>query len=154
VDSQPLIDHASVPIQIPDAADVPAPVQHDSAPTSAPSGPTRPCTRLQRSIVKVKDSGPDFLRYDPDKKGFIAQVFSAYSESSKLLSYSEACKSPKWQQAMKDEYNALFQNETWQLVPPQPGHNLVDYKWVFKVKRHVDGSIERYKVRIVAKGFS
>jgi hypothetical protein len=149
-----LIDHASMPLQIPDVVDVPAPVQHDSAPTLAPSGPTRPCTWLQHSIVKVKDSGPNFLRYDLGKKGSVAQVFSADSESSKPLSYSEACKSPKWQQAMKDEYNALFQNEMWRLVPPQPGHNLVDYKWVFKVKRHVDGSIERYKVRLVAKGFS
>jgi hypothetical protein len=35
-----------------------------------------------------------------------------------------------------------------------PGYNLVDYKWIFKVKRHVDGSIEHYKARLVAKGFN
>jgi hypothetical protein len=35
----------------------------------------------------------------------------------------------------------------------QPGRNLVDCKWVFKIKRHADGSIEWYKARLVAKEF-
>jgi histone deacetylase 1/2 len=39
------------------------------------------------------------------------------------------------------------------LVPSKPGANVIDYKWVFKVKRHVYGSIEKYKARLVAKGF-
>jgi hypothetical protein len=51
------------------------------------------------------------------------------------------------------EFNALLQNQTWTLVPPQQAHNLVGCKWVFKVKRKADGSIERYKSRLVAKGF-
>jgi hypothetical protein len=39
------------------------------------------------------------------------------------------------------------------LVPPKSGINVIDCKWVFKVKKHVDGSIERYKARLVTKGF-
>jgi hypothetical protein len=54
---------------------------------------------------------------------------------------------------MQEEYSALMKNDTWKLVPPQPSRNLVDCKWVFKIKRHADGSIERYKARLVAKGF-
>ena len=47
----------------------------------------------------------------------------------------------------------MLKNGTWQLVPPVPGVNIIYSKWVFKVKRHADGSIERYKARLVAKGF-
>ena len=54
---------------------------------------------------------------------------------------------------MEQEYQALLQNETWTLVPPPPRVNIIDSKWVFKVKKHADGSIERYKARLVAKGF-
>ena len=54
---------------------------------------------------------------------------------------------------MEQEFQALLKNDTWQLVPPVSGVNIIDSKWVFKVKRHADGSIERYKARLVAKGF-
>jgi hypothetical protein len=46
---------------------------------------------------------------------------------------------------MEQEYHALLRNETWTLVPPPPRVNVIDSKWVFKVKKHSDGSIERYK---------
>jgi hypothetical protein len=54
---------------------------------------------------------------------------------------------------MQTEFNALLQNQTWTLVSPQQANNLVGCKWAFKVKRKVDGSIERHKARLVAKGF-
>jgi len=44
-------------------------------------------------------------------------------------------------------------NETWELVPRRRGINLIDSKWVYKIKKKVDGSIERFKARLVAKGF-
>jgi histone deacetylase 1/2 len=54
---------------------------------------------------------------------------------------------------MEQEYHALLRNETWTLVPPPPRVNVIDSKWVFKVKKHSDGTIERYKARLVARGF-
>jgi histone deacetylase 1/2 len=60
---------------------------------------------------------------------------------------------PHWRDAMEQEIQALKNNNTWRLVTPPAGVNIIDSKWVFKVKKHADGSIERYKERLVAKGF-
>jgi hypothetical protein len=46
-----------------------------------------------------------------------------------------------------------MRNKTSHIVPPQPNRNVIDYKWVFKVKHKADGSIDRYKAHLVAKGF-
>ncbi|KAL4576014.1 hypothetical protein LXL04_012102 [Taraxacum kok-saghyz] len=54
--------------------------------------------------------------------------------------------------AMDSEFNALIQNQTWDLVPPY-SHTPIGCKWVFRIKRNPDGSISKYKARLVAKGF-
>jgi hypothetical protein len=54
---------------------------------------------------------------------------------------------------MNSEFDALLRNRTWSLVPTATARNIIGCKWVFRIKRHADGSIERYKARLVAKGF-
>ena len=54
---------------------------------------------------------------------------------------------------MTTEYEALIRNDTWTLMSLPPDHKVLGCKWVFKVKLKPDGSLERYKVRLVAKGF-
>jgi histone deacetylase 1/2 len=73
--------------------------------------------------------------------------------SAEPRTYQAAMSIPHWRAAMELEYNALLRNETWTLVPPPSRVNVIDSKWVFKVKKHADGSIERYKARLVARGF-
>jgi histone deacetylase 1/2 len=65
------------------------------------------------------------------------------------VSLEEALRDKRWVQAM----GALMKNGTWHLVPAQKGKNVVSCKWVYKVKKKVDGSIDCYKARLVAKGF-
>jgi histone deacetylase 1/2 len=48
---------------------------------------------------------------------------------------------------------SLLANNTWHLVPAIHGTNIIDCKWVYKIKRKADGSIDRYKARLVAIGF-
>ena len=55
---------------------------------------------------------------------------------------------------MKEEMNALEKNETWDLVPRPPNVQPVSCKWVYRIKRKADGIIDRYKARLVARGFS
>jgi hypothetical protein len=52
-----------------------------------------------------------------------------------------------------EEYMALMKNKTWHLVPQQEGKNIIDCKWVYRIKKKADGSIDHYKARLVAKGF-
>jgi hypothetical protein len=60
---------------------------------------------------------------------------------------------PLWRQVMHDDFQALLKNKTRHLVPPHAGLNVIDCKWVFKLKQKSDSSIDRYKVRLIAKGF-
>ncbi|UYV66146.1 hypothetical protein LAZ67_4000486 [Cordylochernes scorpioides] len=59
-----------------------------------------------------------------------------------------------WRKAMKEEFDSLIENKTWELVDPPKGQNVIGSKWVFRRKYSSDGSLERYKARLVAKGYS
>lgn len=61
---------------------------------------------------------------------------------------------PQWQAAMADEMESLVKNKTWNLAQLPPGKNLIDSKWIFKIKRNEAGGTDRYKARLVARGFS
>ncbi|GKD27319.1 uncharacterized mitochondrial protein-like protein isoform X2 [Tanacetum coccineum] len=54
---------------------------------------------------------------------------------------------------MKEEYDALMKNRTWSLEPRASKTNVVDGKWVYRLKRDKNGAITHYKARFVAKGF-
>ncbi|GJR67015.1 putative RNA-directed DNA polymerase [Tanacetum coccineum] len=68
-------------------------------------------------------------------------------------SFTVANNSPEWHQALKEEYDPLMKNRTWSLVPRASTTNVVDGKWVYRLKRDKNGAIIRYKARFVAKGF-
>jgi len=50
--------------------------------------------------------------------------------------------------AMKDEYDALINNKTWDLVPRPSNANVIRSLWIFRHKKKSDGSFERYKARL------
>eukprot|EP00253_Pinus_taeda_P024919 PITA_24919 len=53
---------------------------------------------------------------------------------------------------MQKEYDALIKNGTWKLVDPPLGTKPIGYKWVYKNKYKADGSLDKHKTRLVAKG--
>jgi len=61
--------------------------------------------------------------------------------------------SVKWQKAMKDEFDALVENDTFELTDVPSDRLVVGGKWVYTVKREQNGQ-ERFKARYVAKGYS
>lgn len=68
--------------------------------------------------------------------------------------YHEVAKDEYWREAMKREIDALKSNGTWKVVDLPQGKKPIGCKWVYKVKYKADGSIERYKARLVAQGFT
>ena len=66
----------------------------------------------------------------------------------------EALDNPDWKLPVLEEMNALKKNGTWEIVNLLREKKMVGCKWVFIVKCRADGSVERYKVCLVAKGFT
>ncbi|GJZ36967.1 putative RNA-directed DNA polymerase [Tanacetum coccineum] len=60
---------------------------------------------------------------------------------------------PRWKEAIKSEIDSILQNHTWELVDLPPGCKPLGYKWIFKKKMKADGTIDKYKARLVIKGF-
>lgn len=54
---------------------------------------------------------------------------------------------------MNEELSTFNSQGTWSLVPANPQAKPIEYKWVFRVKYNLDGSINNYKYRLVAKAF-
>lgn len=60
----------------------------------------------------------------------------------------------QWEHAAREEMASIQQAGTWTLTPLPAGRQAIGCKWVLKVKRKADGTVDRYKMRLVAKGFS
>ncbi|KAI5336561.1 hypothetical protein L3X38_015829 [Prunus dulcis] len=115
------------------------------SPTPAPVPRIR--TRLQDGIQKPKLHTDDIVKYH------IPRALLTVADHTEPTCFSEATKHLEWRDAMTEKINALLRNHTWSLVPSSPSQNLIGCKWVFRIKRHSDGYIERYKARLVVKGF-
>jgi hypothetical protein len=114
---------------VPDPASESAPILETTIYTDQ-----RPCTRLRDGTsTRVK--------------------YGCFTSTGEPQSLSEAFDDPNWKLAMDAEYEALEKNQTWHLVPPEGIKNIIDCRWVYKVKRKADDSFNRNKARLVAKGF-
>ena len=74
--------------------------------------------------------------------------------SMQELSYFiEALQKENWKKVMIEENEAFLKVKTWYLVSFPPNRKSMGYKWVFKLKKNLDGLVDRYKACLVAKGY-
>jgi hypothetical protein len=121
----------------PNTTPIPNPIITETSPPT--TNPHPMVTRSQAGISKPNPKYALNVTYDPT-----------------LLEptcYTQAAKYEEWRKAMGVEFNALQQSGTWSLVPPTSDMNILPNKWVFKIKKRSDGTIERYKARLVANGY-
>ena len=116
----------------------------DLDPTLDPN-PAPASTTLRRSTR---------LSQPPDWYGFFSPVslIATLSTISIPSCYKQAMEHECWQNAMQAELQALEENHTWDIVPCPPIVKPIGSKWVFSVKLRFDGSLDRYKARLVALG--
>jgi hypothetical protein len=72
---------------------------------------------------------------------------------SEPTSYCDVILHPEWQDAMAEEITALERTGMWDLVPCLPRVRPITCKWIYKVKTHSNGSLERYKTHLIARSF-
>ncbi|GFT19772.1 retrovirus-related Pol polyprotein from transposon TNT 1-94 [Trichonephila clavipes] len=81
----------------------------------------------------------------------------SYLDDYNPETYEEAINSKdstNWKKAMESEMNSLSENHTWELSDLPVGAKAMPCKWVYRLKTNPDGSIHKYKARLVARGFS
>ena len=80
--------------------------------------------------------------------------FSDLASLQEHQNFREASSNPLWKQAMKEELDALHKTITWDLVDLPSGKSAIGCKWVYKIKTRSDGTVDRYKARLIARGFT
>ncbi|GJW20212.1 putative RNA-directed DNA polymerase [Tanacetum coccineum] len=123
----------------------PSLVSTTSIPTPPP--PTPPPLITQQRLANLRQNPKQQVPYNPSAN------HATVTTITEPTSFTVAYNSPEWHQAMKEEYDALIKNGTWSLVPRASNTNVVDGKWVYRLKRDKNGAITCYKARFVAKVF-
>ncbi|CAI7818577.1 unnamed protein product [Closterium sp. NIES-54] len=123
-------------------------------PADHPRRDVRPPNRLTYPSFgkpKVVQAGSMAGQCDEEE---IAHCYWAAVPEPKTL--AEALSGPdaeKWKQSVKEEYDSLLENETWELCELPPGKKAISSKLIFRHKYGPDGELTCYKSRLVAKGF-
>lgn len=124
-------------------------------PVSVPSSPTT--AEFSSSSASTTESAPKRYRRLSDIYNATEEV---EFEDELLLSgvdepvtFEQAIKDEAWREAMNTEITAIEQNKTWQLTDLPKDHKAIDLKWVFKLKRGINGNDIKHKARLVAKGY-
>ena len=104
---------------------------------------------------------PELDDRDPDHMSSAEATYYAFMQTDIVgkdpKSIDEARQSPewpKWEKAVEAELTQLRNMGTWELTNPLPNRVPITNKWVFVKKFGKDGKLQKYKARLVARGFT
>jgi hypothetical protein len=105
------------------------------------------------ALADIKDEDNDINTYD--SYNIITSAIQDTEGDLKMLQEAQSSVDwPLWKEAMDRKIVTLEHAGTWTTVPCPTGKNIVGSKWVFRRKRNTDGSIEKYKARLVVCSFT
>jgi hypothetical protein len=138
----------------------PAPLADSVAPSNVPRditiGHKRPTWACQTLEEAERHKAPQGAIRESKRPKRFSSYLSAMTHiiDSEPTCHGEASGEQVWQDAMTEEYQSILKNDVWDVVPRPEGKSVVTSKWIYKIKHAVDGSIEKYKARFMARGFS
>ncbi|CAI7780687.1 unnamed protein product [Closterium sp. NIES-54] len=109
--------------------------------------------------AKSAMAGAALIVGDDEKSDYEECAFAFFSpvempgEPETLKEALESSDAEEWKKAMESELKSIEENGTWELVELPEGRKAITSKWLFKIKSDADGKIERYKSRLLAKGY-
>ncbi|GKA49104.1 zinc finger, CCHC-type containing protein [Tanacetum coccineum] len=107
---------------------------------------------------KPKNFGPEFQLYliEGTRDEVSNQHSYCFNVENDPKTFDETMKSQDvafWKESINDDMDSIMGNNTWVLVDLPPGCKPLGCKWIFKRKLKVDGTIEKFKARLVIHGF-
>jgi hypothetical protein len=149
--SRPITDEYTPPV--PEQAQSP-PVEHHepAAPASKPKPTSSPSTTIQPMRKSSR------TKHQPDNcYGTWSKSASVEEDIDTPKTWKQLLKSPtkqKWLKAADKEFSLLLGMGTWGLVPLPEKRKIIKSKWIFKIKRRADRSIQKLKACLVAMGYT
>ena len=137
----------------PSQANLPSTTQSDQVPKRK---------KRKRKVYQINKEKLDSLRdrstlKQPERYGLEESHLSESQSIVEPNSYTEAMKSKhrkEWLEAINEELMNMDQLKVWDLVPLPPGRKAIQSRWVFRVKTLPNGDLDRFRARLVLKGFS
>ena len=123
---------------------VPTTTPNTSSSASSSSGTSNEGSRRTRTFQEL---------YENTEVMNDVSMFCLLAETTPL-SFEEANKEKKWRQAIEEEIRAIERNDTWELTSLPAGQKSIGVKWIFKEKKNAKGVVEKYKARLVVKGYA
>lgn len=122
--------------------------QHSSEPEQEPENEQNGYNLRDRSAIHPPQ------RYDDFVLAAVTEVENLIKEPENYKEAINSSNKEKWLEAMLSEVNSLKENQTWDLINLPKGRRALPCKWVFKIKTNPDGSVDKFKARLVVKGYS
>ena len=116
-----------------------------------------PVLEPAREIRQTPRDAEEFVGAPRTKKRQCRQLDryqALVAQGEEPSSFQEAVQHQVWVDATVEEYSSIMMNDVWEVVPRPEDRSVVGSRWIYKIKYVADGSIEKYKARFVAKGYT